>query len=54
MVILLALIPAICWGSIGLVSGKLGGNSYQQTLGMTWVPCYLVFLASSTFIHITA
>lgn len=35
MVILLALIPAICWGSIGLVSGKLGGNSYQQTLGMT-------------------
>ena len=33
---LLALIPAIAWGSIGLVSGKLGGNAYQQTLGMTF------------------
>ncbi|WDF81790.1 GRP family sugar transporter [Lacticaseibacillus pabuli] len=36
MAILLALIPAIAWGSIGLVSGKLGGNEYQQTLGMTF------------------
>jgi glucose uptake protein len=33
--ILIALIPALCWGSIGLVSGKLGGNAHQQTLGMT-------------------
>ncbi len=33
---LLALIPAIAWGSIGLVSGKLGGNAYQQTLGLTF------------------
>lgn len=33
---LLALIPAIAWGFIGLVSGKLGGNAYQQTLGMTF------------------
>ncbi|KRM95611.1 Sugar transport [Liquorilactobacillus aquaticus DSM 21051] len=32
---LIALIPAIAWGSIGLVSGKLGGNANQQTLGMT-------------------
>ncbi len=36
MGILIALIPAIAWGSIGLVSGKLGGNAYQQTLGMTF------------------
>ncbi|GMB70910.1 glucose transporter GlcU [Lacticaseibacillus rhamnosus] len=36
MVFLLALIPALAWGSIGLVSGKLGGNAYQQTLGMTF------------------
>ena len=36
MSILIALIPAIAWGSIGLVSGKLGGNEYQQTLGMTF------------------
>lgn len=35
MGILLALIPTVCWGSIGLISGKLGGTSYQQTLGMT-------------------
>jgi len=34
MEILIALIPAIAWGSIGLVSNKLGGNSYQQTVGM--------------------
>lgn len=36
MSILIALIPALAWGSIGLVSGKLGGNAYQQTLGMTF------------------
>ena len=35
MEILIALIPAIAWGSIGLVSNKLGGNSYQQTVGMS-------------------
>lgn len=34
-IMLIALIPAIAWGSIGLVSGKLGGNANQQTLGMT-------------------
>lgn len=33
---LVALIPALAWGSIGLVSGKLGGTANQQTLGMTW------------------
>jgi len=35
MGVLLALIPTVCWGSIGLISGRLGGTSYQQTLGMT-------------------
>ena len=29
MVFLLALIPALAWGSIGLVSGKLGGNAWE-------------------------
>ena len=33
---LIALIPALAWGSIGLISGKLGGTANQQTLGMTW------------------
>ncbi|PLT35023.1 GRP family sugar transporter [Bacillus sp. V5-8f] len=30
-----ALLPAIFWGSIVLVSVKLGGNAYSQTLGIT-------------------
>lgn len=34
--ILLAVLPAICWGSIVLVSVKLGGNAYSQTLGITF------------------
>jgi glucose uptake protein len=33
--ILLALIPAAAWGSLVLVSVKLGGNAYSQTLGIT-------------------
>ncbi|GKT03417.1 GRP family sugar transporter [Furfurilactobacillus entadae] len=35
MGILIALIPVVAWGSIGLVSGRLGGSAAQQTLGMT-------------------
>ncbi|MEG0078692.1 GRP family sugar transporter [Enterococcus sp.] len=35
MALLVALIPMFAWGSIGLVSGKLGGDANQQTLGMT-------------------
>ncbi|GEK29103.1 GRP family sugar transporter [Furfurilactobacillus siliginis] len=35
MGILIALVPVIAWGSIGLVSGRLGGSAAQQTLGMT-------------------
>ena len=34
MGILIALIPAIAWGSIGLISGRMGGSAGQQTLGM--------------------
>ena len=33
---LMALVPALCWGSVGLVSGKLGGSVKQQTLGMVF------------------
>lgn len=33
--ILLALIAAVCWGSLVLISVKLGGNAYSQTLGIT-------------------
>ncbi|MFX3617835.1 MAG: GRP family sugar transporter [Sporolactobacillus sp.] len=36
MVILIALVPSLCWGSIGLLSSKFGGNSSQQTLGLTF------------------
>lgn len=35
MDILIAIIPALAWGSIGLVSNKVGGTAYNQTLGMT-------------------
>ncbi|EPH93642.1 MULTISPECIES: GRP family sugar transporter [unclassified Enterococcus] len=35
MEILIALVPMLAWGSIGLVSGKIGGDANQQTLGMT-------------------
>ncbi|MCB5952081.1 GRP family sugar transporter [Enterococcus sp. BWT-B8] len=35
MDILLALVPMFAWGSIGLVSGRIGGDANQQTLGMT-------------------
>ncbi|TYR79859.1 glucose transporter GlcU [Priestia megaterium] len=36
MDILIALIPAVMWGSILLVSSKLGGSAYSQTLGLTF------------------
>ena len=32
----IALVPMLAWGSIGLVSGKMGGDAHQQTLGMTF------------------
>lgn len=35
MTILIALLPALAWGSIVLVSVKLGGDSDSQTLGIT-------------------
>ncbi|MBN2907955.1 GRP family sugar transporter [Polycladomyces sp. WAk] len=35
MDILLALIPALAWGSIVLLNVKLGGGPYSQTLGTT-------------------
>ncbi|WP_054737019.1 GRP family sugar transporter [Secundilactobacillus similis] len=42
--------PAICWGSIGLISGKLGGTSYQQTLGMT-IGAFLFGIFSIVYFH---
>ncbi|WP_409304588.1 GRP family sugar transporter [Peribacillus sp. SCS-155] len=35
MDILVALLPAICWGSMVLLNVKIGGGPYSQTLGMT-------------------
>lgn len=51
MGIVLALIPALCWGSIGLISGRLGGSSYQQTLGMT-AGAVLFGLFSLMYFHV--
>jgi len=36
MSILIALIPALAWGSVGLVSSKMGGTAAQATLGTTF------------------
>ncbi|MFT8324166.1 GRP family sugar transporter [Oenococcus sicerae] len=36
MGILIALIPALTWGSVGLINTKMGGSAAQQTLGMTF------------------
>ena len=36
MSILIALIPALAWGSVGLVTTKMGGTAAQGTLGMTF------------------
>ncbi|MDR0200381.1 MAG: GRP family sugar transporter [Streptococcaceae bacterium] len=33
--ILYALVPLVCWGSIGFVANKIGGDAHQQTLGTT-------------------
>ncbi|CAK8053513.1 GRP family sugar transporter [Eupransor demetentiae] len=35
LAILIALFPALFWGSVGIVSSKMGGTAAQQTLGMT-------------------
>lgn len=34
--ILIALIPALCWGMVGIISTKMGGNAGQQTLGISF------------------
>ncbi|MCI6316163.1 MAG: GRP family sugar transporter [Spirochaetia bacterium] len=36
MDIFISLIPALCWGYNGLVSGIMGGSAKEQTIGMTW------------------
>ncbi|MDQ0243947.1 glucose uptake protein [Bacillus fengqiuensis] len=45
--ILIALIPAVTWGSIVLVSVKLGGSAANQVLGLTIGA--LLFAAGSSF-----
>jgi glucose uptake protein len=55
--ILIALIPAIAWGSIVLVSVKLGGDSHSQTLGITigaLVFALGIYLWAHPSIHMTA
>jgi glucose uptake protein len=47
--ILIALIPAVTWGSIVLVSVKLGGSADHQVLGLT-IGALLFALGSALFI----
>ncbi len=49
MDVLIALVPTIAWGSIGLIAGKVGGNFRQQTLGMTTGAFIIGFLSFFIF-----
>ena len=54
MEILIALVPMLAWGSIGLVSGKIGGDANQQTLGMTigaFLFSLVVFFGRATIVY---
>ena len=48
--ILLALVPALAWGSVGLVNTKMGGTAGQQTLGMTFGA--LIFGLGTMFLYV--
>ncbi|MFT8916845.1 MAG: GRP family sugar transporter [Oenococcus sp.] len=50
MGILFALIPALTWGSTGLINTKMGGSAAQQTLGMTFGA--LIFGLATMFIFV--
>lgn len=50
MGILIALIPALAWGSVGLVGTKMGGSASQQTFGMTLGA--LLFGLSTMFFYV--
>lgn len=48
--LLLALVPALAWGSVGLVNTKMGGSAGQQTLGMTFGA--LIFGLTTMFFYV--
>ena len=48
--LLLALVPALAWGSVGLVNTKMGGSAGQQTLGMTFGA--LIFGLATMFFYV--
>ena len=48
--IFLALVPALAWGSVGLVNTKMGGTAGQQTLGMTFGA--LIFGLGTMFLYV--
>ncbi|EJD65946.1 glucose uptake protein, partial [Bacillus sp. 916] len=50
MDILLALLPALFWGSIVLFNVKLGGGPYSQTLGTT-IGALIVSFVLYLFVH---
>lgn len=59
MDIFIALIPALCWGNIGLVSGIMGGSPKEQTIGMTWGAfilsvCLTLLFRNNYLAHCTA
>lgn len=36
MAFIIAIIPSLCWGALGILSTIFGGNTSQQTLGLTY------------------
>lgn len=50
MAMLIALIPALAWGSVGIVTTKMGGTAAQGTLGMTLGA--LIFGLSTLFFYV--
>ncbi|KAF1299210.1 glucose transporter GlcU [Enterococcus sp. JM4C] len=52
MDIFVALAPMALWGLIGLVSGKVGGDANQQTLGMT-IGAFLFSVVTVLFLQPT-
>lgn len=54
MDLLLALLPALFWGSIVLFNVKLGGGPYSQTLGTTigaLIVSIVIYFLFSPFCH---
>ena len=51
MSILIALVPALAWGSVGIVTTKAGGTAAQGIMGMT-IGAILLFRMPAWIMHL--